>query len=162
MLRLRRPSAGATPRPVSSLTRRRLNPTSLRSSPRRRAPPQRSRRFFFNYAFSGLKVPYAPPPTSFQQNRVIPIVWQYTGSNGQVTDSAGANPTVNIYGPVNCGSTTSAPITVDSVGQTGYRYDPTTQTWQFRWQASVEPACYTIQVTSDLAQPSPLFAISIK
>jgi hypothetical protein len=119
---------------------------------------------FFEFGFSGLLEPYAPPPTVFRGNRSIPLKWQYTGMDGNVIQSAGANPTVNVSGPVSCGESSGGDvIDVTAAGNSGYQYDAGTATWQFNWKTTGIPAgCYVIQVTSSQAQPSPLFAIQAK
>jgi hypothetical protein len=119
---------------------------------------------FFDFGFQGLLPPYAPPPTTFLGNRTIPLKWQYTGADGNVADSAGASPTVNVNGPVSCGETTGGSlIDVTAAGNSGYQYDSATNIWQFNWKTSGIPSgCYYILVTSPQAQPSPLFAIQLK
>ncbi|MCI0351843.1 MAG: lamin tail domain-containing protein [Acidobacteriales bacterium] len=119
---------------------------------------------FFEFGFAGLLAPYSPPPDVFRGNRSIPLKWQYTDINGNVTASAGANPTVNVSGPVNCGDTSGGEVVeVNAAGTSGYQYDAATATWQFNWKTTGIPAgCYFIQVTSPQAQPSPIFAIQLK
>jgi hypothetical protein len=113
--------------------------------------------------FRGLLPPYAPPPTRFKGNRSIPLKWQYTAADGSVADSAAASPTLTIYGPVSCGETDGGElIDVSSPGDSGYRYDAETRTWQFNWKTRGVPnGCYYIQVTSPQSQPSPLFPIRL-
>jgi hypothetical protein len=117
-----------------------------------------------NFGFRGLLSPYAPPPKRFGGYRSIPLNWQYTAVTGAVADSPGAAPTVTVHGPVACGNTEGgAPVDVSSPGDSGYRYDPTIQTWQFNWKARGVPSgCYYIQVTSSQAQPSPRFPIRLE
>jgi len=119
---------------------------------------------FFDFGFQGLLPPYAPPPTTFRGNRTIPLKWQYTGADGNVADSAGASPTVNVNGPVSCGETIGGSlIDITAAGNSGYQYDSATNIWQFNWKTSGIPSgCYYILVTSPQAQPSPLFAIQLK
>jgi hypothetical protein len=118
---------------------------------------------FFSFGFRGLFEPYAAPPTMFRGNRTVPLKSQYTDVNGNVTDSSGANPTVNIYGPVSCGDTTGGTVLdVNAAGSSGYQYHAGSQTWQFNWStAGLASGCYYIQVTSPQAQPSPLFPIRL-
>ena len=118
----------------------------------------------FTFGFDGLLAPYAAPPKRFRGNRTIPLRWHYTAEDGTVTDSAGANPTVSVYGPVACGETTGGEVLeVSAAGESGYQYDAETATWQFNWKTSRVPAgCYYIQVTSPQAQPSPLLPIRLE
>jgi hypothetical protein len=113
--------------------------------------------------FKGLLRPYAPPPRRFRGNRTIPLKWQYTGTDGAVTDSAGATPTVTIYGPVSCGDPAGGERRdISAAADGGYRYDPEPGTWQFDWSTRGLPSgCYFIQVTSPQAQPSPLLPIRL-
>jgi hypothetical protein len=103
-----------------------------------------------NYGFLGFQLPYAPPPTTFNVTRTMPLKWQYTNSSGAVVNSAAANPVLTIQGPYMCGGTDSAAsITVNDAGASGYQYDPTTNTWQFNWQIKGNaPGCYNIYVNS--------------
>jgi hypothetical protein len=116
-----------------------------------------------SFGFRGLLPPYAPPPQRFTGNRRIPLKWQYTAADGTVADSPGAAPTVTIHGPVACGDTDGGePIDVSSPGDSGYQYDECTRTWQFNWKTRGLPnGCYSIQVTSPQAQPSPPFPIQL-
>jgi hypothetical protein len=118
----------------------------------------------FTFGFDGLLAPYAAPPKRFRGNRTIPLRWRYTAEDGTVTDSAGADPTVSVYGPVACGDTTGGEVLeVSAAGESGYQYDAATTTWQFNWKTSRVPAgCYYIQVTSPQAQPSPLLPIRLE
>jgi len=118
----------------------------------------------FSFGFQGFLSPYAPPPKRFKGNRTIPLKWQYTGADGDVTDSAAADPTVNVYGPVACGETSGGELVeVSAAGDSGYQYDSATATWQFNWNTRGVPSgCYFIQVTSPQAQPSPLVPIRLE
>jgi hypothetical protein len=100
----------------------------------------------------------------FRGNRTIPLKWHYTVEDGTVADSAGANPTVSVYGPVACGDTTGGELLeISAAGESGYQYDAATATWQFNWNTRGVPAgCYSIQVTSPQAQPSPLLPIRLE
>ena len=113
--------------------------------------------------FVGLLDPYAPPPDAFRAGRVIPLSWRYE-SDGQVVDSALAAPNVSVWGPVACGDTTGgSTIEVSSSGNSGYQYDPITQTWQFHWKTSgLAAGCYYIQITSPVAPASPVFPIRLR
>lgn len=117
---------------------------------------------FVSYGFRGLLPPYAPPPTRFRRNR-LPLRWQYTAADGSVVDSSAAAPTVTIHGPVDCGQADGGEVVdVSSASETGYRYNSITRTWQFVWRTrGLADGCYSIQVTSPQAQPSPLFPIRL-
>jgi hypothetical protein len=117
---------------------------------------------FFNFGFRGLLWPYAPPPAAF--NWTIPLRWRYTDAGGLVADSAGANPTVSVHGPVACGETSGgAVVDVDSPGDRGSHYSAGTMTWHLNWKTRGVPSgCYYIQVTSPLAQPSPRFPVQLE
>ena len=119
---------------------------------------------FFEFGFRGLLEPYVAPPASFRTNRSIPLKWQFTDINGNAANSAGANPAVNISGPVSCGDTSGgAVLDVNAAGSSGYQYDPATKTWQFNWKTTgIAAGCYYIQVTSPQAQPTPIFEIQLK
>jgi hypothetical protein len=119
---------------------------------------------FFNHGFRGLLAPYTAPPKRFKGNRTIPLKWQYTGADGSVVESADADPTVIVQGPVPCGQTASGEVLdVSAAGDSGYQYDGGTGTWQFNWTTTGLPSgCYYIQVMSPQAQPSPLFAIQLE
>jgi hypothetical protein len=71
---------------------------------------------------------------------------------------------VSIQGPFPCGQTAGGEvIDVSASGSSGYHYDGASATWQFNWNtAGVASGCYSIQVTSALAQPSPLFPIQLE
>jgi hypothetical protein len=114
--------------------------------------------------FGGLLSPYAPPPSTFKLGRTIPLQWQYRNAQGAVVDSAAANPTVNVYGPVSCGVTTGGTtIDVSAPGASGYRYDAGTKTWAFNWQTrGLAPGCYYLNVASSIAQPSGWLSIQLK
>ena len=74
-----------------------------------------------------------------------------TDGCGVVVNSSAANPVVMIQGPYVCGTTDGAQdITfVNDAGNSGYQYDPTTNTWQFNWQIKGSPAgCYDIYIKS--------------
>jgi hypothetical protein len=116
------------------------------------------------FGFRGFLSPYAPPPKRFRGNRTIPLMWQYTGADGEVTDSSAADPTVNVYGPVACGDASGGDVLeVSTAGSSGYQYDSATATWQFNWSTRGVPSgCYYIQVTSAKAQPSPLVPIRLE
>jgi hypothetical protein len=87
--------------------------------------------------------------------------WNFGGA---VVNSATANPVISIYGPYACGSASStASITVNDAGSSGYQYDTTTNTWQFNWQVKGNVAgCYDIYVTSQQSgQKNGPFPISV-
>jgi hypothetical protein len=82
-----------------------------------------------------------------------------------VVDSSAANPTLNIFGPVSCGSDTGGePITVDAPGSTGYQYDPGSNSWQFNWKTTgLQQGCYNIFVTNgQTGQTAGGFPIQLK
>ena len=110
-----------------------LNPSSIQA-------------FAITYGFSGLGAPYAPPPTTFNVTRTMPLVWQYTSASGAPVNSSAANPQVQISGPYVCGGVDNAnDITVNSAGASGYQYSSSTSTWQFNWQVKGNaPGCYNI------------------
>jgi hypothetical protein len=112
--------------------------------------PSATEAFAITYGFVGLGAPYAPPPTTFNVTRTMPLVWQYTNASGAVVNSAGANPVVQISGPYTCGqSDTGNDITVSSAGASGYQYNSTSNTWQFNWQVKGNaPGCYNIYIVS--------------
>ena len=117
-----------------------------------------------NYGFVGFQVPYAPPPTTFNVTRTMPLKWQYTNSGGAIVNSAAANPVVIINGPYPCGgSDTAGTITVNDAGASGYQYDPGSNSWQFNWQikGNVE-GCYDIYVKGQQSgQTNGAFPISV-
>jgi hypothetical protein len=102
------------------------------------------------YGFVGFQAPYAPPPTTFNVTRTMPLKWQYTNSSGAVVNSAAANPMIIINGPYLCGgSDTAGTITVNDAGASGYQYDSGSNSWQFNWQIKGNVAgCYGISVKS--------------
>jgi YDG domain len=118
------------------------------------------------YKFIGLEAPYAPPPTTFNVTRTMPLAWQYANASGAVVNSAAANPTVQISGPYPCGGTaTSGAITINSAGASGYQYNSTTNTWQFNWQINgSQPGCYNIYIvsgqTGQSSGPYPIAVVS--
>ncbi|HEY6126791.1 MAG TPA: YDG domain-containing protein [Candidatus Acidoferrum sp.] len=117
-----------------------------------------------SYGFLGFQAPYAPPPTTFNVTRTMPLKWQYTNSSGNVVNSAAANPVVTIQGPYACGATDSAgTITVNDAGSSGYQYDPGSNGWQFNWQIKGNVVgCYDIYVTSQQSgQRNGPFPISV-
>ena len=117
-----------------------------------------------SYGFLGFQAPYAPPPTTFNVTRTMPLKWQYTNSSGNVVNSAAANPVVTIQGPYACGATDSAgTITVNDAGSSGYQYDPGSNGWQFNWQIKGNiVGCYDIYVTSQQSgQRNGPFPISV-
>lgn len=128
--------------------------------------PSASQSFAINYGFSGLGAPYAPPPTTFNVTRTMPLIWQYTNASGAAVSSAGANPQVQISGPYVCGGTDTAnDITVNSAGANGYQYTSTTNTWQFNWQVKGNaPGCYNIYIvsgqTGQMSGPFPIEVVS--
>ena len=99
--------------------------------------------------FVGPLTPYSAPPRAFRVPSTIPLKWQYA-LDGSVVDSSTANPALNFYGPVACGTTTDgAAVTVSDTSTTGYRYDATSRTWQFNWQTrGLAAACYYFTVTN--------------
>ncbi len=103
-----------------------------------------------NFGFVGFGTPYAPPPTTFNVTRTMPLKWQYTNSSGAVVNSSAANPMIIINGPYACGSSDIAgTITVNDAGASGYQYDPGSNSWQFNWQIKGNAAgCYDIYVKS--------------
>ncbi|HKO10837.1 MAG TPA: MBG domain-containing protein [Acidobacteriaceae bacterium] len=120
--------------------------------------------FSITYGFQGLAAPYAPPPVTFNVQRTMPIVWQYTNANGAVVNSAASNPLIQISGPYTCGqSDTMGDITVNSAGSSGYQYNTTTNTWQFNWQVKGNaPGCYNIYIVNgQTGQTSGPFPIAV-
>lgn len=120
--------------------------------------------FVIGYGFVGLEAPYAGPPTTFNVQRTMPIVWQYTDVKGVVVNSAAANPQIQISGPYACGTTdTAADINVTSAGASGYQYSSTTNTWQFNWQIKGNvPGCYNISIINgQTGQVSGTYPISV-
>ncbi|HEV2277765.1 MAG TPA: hypothetical protein VGS02_06305, partial [Acidobacteriaceae bacterium] len=117
------------------------------------------------YGFLGLEAPYAPPPTTFNVQRTMPIVWQYTNANGAVVNSAAANPQVQIFSCGTIPDNSTQDITVDSAGNSGYQYNSTTNTWQFNWQvkaSNLQAGCYDIYIVSgQTGQMSRGFPINI-
>jgi hypothetical protein len=107
-----------------------------------------------NFGFLGLFAPYQPPTAgvAYKINSAIPLKWQYTDSAGNVVNSPTANPQVYIAGPYPCGGTgTVAEVLALSSGQSGYQYDPTTNTWQFNWKTTgLISGCYNINIKSVL------------
>ena len=128
--------------------------------------PSVTQAFAITYGFSGLGAPYAPPPTTFNVTRTMPLVWQYTSASGAAVNSAGANPQVQISGPYTCGGVDNAnDITVNSAGASGYQYNSTTSTWQFNWQVKGNaPGCYNIYIvsgqTGQMSGPYPIQVVS--
>jgi hypothetical protein len=126
--------------------------------------PSATEGFAITYRFLGLGAPYAPPPTTFNVTRTMPLAWQYTNANGAVVNSAAANSQVQIYGPYNCSQLdTAGDITVNSAGASGYQYNTTTNTWQFNWQVKGNaPGCYGIYIVSgQTGQKSGPFPIQV-
>jgi hypothetical protein len=116
------------------------------------------------YGFVGFQAPYAPPPTTFNVMRTMPLKWQYTNSSGAVVNSAAANPIIIINGPYPCGtSDTAGTITVNDAGASGYQYDSGSNSWQFNWQIKGNVAgCYGISVKSQQSgQITGPFSISV-
>lgn len=107
--------------------------------------------FQIGYKFAGLLSPYAPPPTTFNVERTMPLSLQYIDASGTAINSSAANPQVTISMDSEC-STTSASsttdtITVSSSGASGYQYDSTTNTCQFNLDVKGNPAgCYAIYI----------------
>jgi hypothetical protein len=117
-----------------------------------------------SYGFVGLENPYSPPPTTFNVKRTMPLKWQYTDSSGMVVNSAAANPVVVINGPYACGGVDGAgTIIVNDAGNSGYQYDPGSNSWQFNWQIKGSVAgCYDIYVKSQQSgQTTGPFPISV-
>jgi hypothetical protein len=117
-----------------------------------------------SYGFLGLGNPYSPPPTTFNVKRTMPLKWQYTNASGAVVNSASANPAVIINGPYACGGTDNAgTITVNDAGNSGYQYDPGSNSWQFNWQIKGNVAgCYDIYIKSQQSgQVTGPFPISV-
>jgi hypothetical protein len=93
------------------------------------------------------------------------VKWAYSATpNGPNAPSADANPTVHVYGPVACGTTTGgAEVTVDGPGSTGYKYQTGSMEWHFNWKTKDVPnGCYYLQVSSPTYQVSPVFPIQLK
>ena len=92
--------------------------------------------------------PWAPPgAVAFKINSTVPLKWQYTDYNGNIVNSANANPTVFDAG--SCGSGDTGDTTLDYSGNSGYQYDPTSNTWQFNWKTNGSGAgCHSIEVKS--------------
>jgi sugar lactone lactonase YvrE len=126
--------------------------------------PSATQAFAITFGFIGLQAPYAPPPTTFNVTRTMPLAWQYTNAGGTVVNSAAANPQVVISGPYACGQAAAASdITVNSAGASGYQYSTTTNTWQFNWQIKGNaPGCYNIYIVSgETGQKAGPFPISV-
>jgi sugar lactone lactonase YvrE len=126
--------------------------------------PSATQGFAITFGFIGLQAPYAPPPTTFNVTRTMPLAWQYTNASGVIVNSAAANPQVVISGPYTCGQADTAnDITVNSAGASGYQYSSTTNTWQFNWQIKGNaPGCYNIYIVSgETGQQAGPFPISV-
>jgi uncharacterized protein YjiK len=108
--------------------------------------------FDIKYGFPGLLAPYAPPAAgvAYKVRSTVPLKWQYTDASGNVLPSSNAAPTVLIYGMGACGGTDTTVITVSDSGNSGYQYDPTTNTWQFNWKTTglSSGSCYDIYIQS--------------
>ena len=98
-----------------------------------------------NRAFAGLFSPYAPPEQrQFRSGRTIPLKWQITEDDA-AADSSAYPAAVSVVGPAQCGQTGGNPITVQTSGESGYRYDTATRTWSFNWNTSPGlEGCFTI------------------
>ena len=115
------------------------------------------------YGFEGLLPPYAPPDEkAFKLGSTIPLKWQYTDSDGNVVDSADANPTVGfVY--MGAGGGTGTLEEEDAPGASGLRYDDLTMTWQFNWQTKGRlVGTYEITITSGQAESSDIFPIALR
>lgn len=77
----------------------------------------------------------------------MPLVWQYTNANSVVVNSAAANPQVQVSSCGSIAADTTQDITVDSAGNSGYQYNSTTNTWQFK-DSNLQPGCYNIYIVS--------------
>ena len=115
--------------------------------------------------FKGLLPPYAPPEQkTFKVGRTIPLKWQYTDSDGNVVDSANANPVIEcIFKGDGNGSGTLEEE--DAPGASGLHYDSSTFTWIFNWQTKDElVGLYEITITSGQAESesSSAFPIELK
>src|SRR4029450_12583366 len=102
------------------------------------------------YGFAGLQSPYLlPSQGAFQIKRAIPLEWQDLNNAGRVINSSAAGPVVGIAGPYTCGGDDSlAPVvTANDAGNSGYKYDSTTNTWQFNWKTTgLTAGCYLIKI----------------
>ncbi len=96
--------------------------------------------------------PWGPPgAVAFKIKSTVPLKWQYTDYNGNVVNSANANPTVFDAG--SCGPGASGDAALDYAGNSGYQYDPISNTWQFNWKTTgSSPGCHAIEVTSGLTK----------
>ena len=119
------------------------------------------------YGFAGLQSPYLlPSQGAFQIKSAIPLKWQYLNNAGSVINSSAAGPVVGIAGPYTCGGDDSlAPVvTANDAGNSGYKYDSTTNTWQFNWKTTgLTAGCYTIKIHSGQSgQENGPFPIQLK
>ncbi|HVA00110.1 MAG TPA: PxKF domain-containing protein [Terriglobia bacterium] len=105
-----------------------------------------------SFNFLGLFDPYAPPPRGYKVKSAVPLIWQYADVNGTVVNSSNANPAVQIYVAGACGGADTGDILdIQASGNSGYQYDPTTNTWQFNWKTTgMSAGCYNIYIKSTL------------
>ena len=98
-----------------------------------------------SHAFAGPFEPYAPPDQKqFRSGRTIPLKWQIT-EDGVAVDSSAYPAAISVIGPAQCGQTGGSPVTVETSGQSGYRYDIATMTWHFNWNTSPSlVGCFSI------------------
>jgi hypothetical protein len=100
------------------------------------------------YGISGLLAPYSALK-AYKIGSTIPLKWQYTDAEGNVINSADANPSIGwVYEGEGNGSGELEEI-LDTPGTTGFSYDPVTMTWQFNWQTKGRNVgIYEIRITS--------------
>ena len=119
-----------------------------------------------DFGFAGLFDPYAPPPgRGYKVNSAIPLKWDYTDIIGNVVPSSNASPIVKIYAAVGCGDTSTGDVlSIVAPGNSGYQYDPGSNSWQFNWKTggNIGAGCYVIYIYSNLTgQTSQGFPIQL-
>jgi hypothetical protein len=117
-----------------------------------------------NYGFPGLQAPYAPPSQrTFKIPSAVPIIWQYTDASGNVLNTAGSAPVVNIVS-IACQGTGGTAIDVNDAGSSGYQYSSVTNTWQFNWKTvGLTPGCYNISISNtQTGQTDGFFPIQLR
>ncbi|HYU79619.1 MAG TPA: Ig-like domain-containing protein [Vicinamibacterales bacterium] len=123
------------------------------------------------YGFNGLLAPYQPPPKkTWNLGQAVPLVWQYTDTNGVAIDSSAVRDLLAIgfvrlgaVGAKNCSGAedpSTQQINRDFPGNSNFQYftaanpHPTAgaNTWQFNWQliAPVTAGCWNGRVILDL------------
>ena len=115
--------------------------------------PSVSVTYTVGYVFTGFFAPFSTGISGpFKAGSTVPLRWQVKSAIGAYISSLSAISSVQIAYNGDCaGVADGSPISADAPGNSGLRYDSTTNAFQFNWQTprGATAGCYDVQVLLD-------------